>query len=150
MATGAVFDLDDPRVGVEANLALEPLFDFFLRHRVRTERPGKRPLTRMRLIERRLRGGGKQFGGTVEAVKLHENRSGIFGTTSAHGRERSFYMAAAHVSGDPDRRFQPHCGYPLRAGRVAGNDTNMRRRMDQGECRGETRLMEAGALTPVH
>src|SRR5262249_54099779 len=108
MPAGTVLDLDDPGVGVEADLARKPLLDLLLRHRRVAEAAHERAVAWVRLLEHRLRRGTEQLGGAVEPVKLDEARARPRGAAPAHRREGALAVAAAHIGGDPDRGFETH------------------------------------------
>src|SRR5215467_821689 len=86
MPAGAVFHLNDPDVGIEANLARKPLLDLRLRHRRLTQAADEGTVARMGFVERALRRRAEQLGSTVEAVELDEDRTRLLSTTVAHRR----------------------------------------------------------------
>ena len=106
---GAVLDLDDPDIGIEADFTRQPRFDIGLRRRpVAAQHGGENAVGRLRLVEGGLRRRPVQCGGAVEPADLDEDRAGLFGATPAHRREGAFDIAAAQIGRHPDAGFQPH------------------------------------------
>src|SRR5262249_19185194 len=108
MTPCAVLDLDDPRVGVEAQFPREAFLDLGLRSGLFAEAAAERPIRRSRVLEYALRRGTEQLRGAVEPVELDENGSGLLGSTPSYCCKSSFQVAAADIGCDPDCRFQAH------------------------------------------
>src|SRR5712691_12848849 len=102
MAPGAVLDLDDPGVGIEAQLANEALLDLGLRRRLQAS--AEEPVRGARIVEHALRRRTEQLRRAVEPVELDENGAGLLGPAPPHRRERAFDVAAPDLGRDPDRR----------------------------------------------
>ena len=107
MPAGAIFGLDDPQVGIEADLACEVGFGIGIRRRHRLERGAEGAVRRM-ILEGGLRRRPVQVGRAVETVDLDEDRAGLLGAAPAHRREHALDVAAPHIGGDPESGFQPH------------------------------------------
>src|SRR5262249_47633422 len=108
MTPGAVLDLEEPRVGVEAEFPREAFLDLGLGSGLFAEAPAEHSIRWPRVVEDALRRRTEQLGGAVEPIELDENRPGLLGTPPAHGRKGSFDVAAADIGCDPDCRFQAH------------------------------------------
>src|SRR5262249_31889541 len=108
MTPGAVLDLEDPRVGVEAEFPREAFLDLGLGSGLVAEAPAEHSIRWPRVVEDALRRRTEQFGGAVEPIKLDENSPGFLGTPPTHGRKGSFDVAATDIGCDPDCRFQAH------------------------------------------
>src|SRR5262245_25128503 len=108
MSPRAIFDLDDPGVGIEAQLAREPLLDLRLGRWLVGEAAGEQAVGRAAVIEHALRRRAEELGGAVEPVELDEDRAGLLGAAVAHRRERPLDVATADIGRDPDRRLQAH------------------------------------------
>jgi len=95
MAAGAILDLDDPDVGIEAQLARQPFLDLCLRSRLPGDARAEQPIGRARIVERGLRRRTEQLRGAVETVQLDENRAGLLGAAprSAGGGARDVASA---------------------------------------------------------
>src|SRR5207247_2091332 len=65
MRPGAVLDLDDPQVGIEADLARQIGFDVRFRHRLTLEARAEGAVGRTRVLERSLRRGTVKLGSAV-------------------------------------------------------------------------------------
>src|SRR5712691_10584761 len=108
MAAGTILDLDDPDVGIEAQLARQPFLDLCLRGRLPGDARAEQPIGRARIVERGLRRRTEQLRGAVETVQLDENRAGLLGAAPPHRRKGAFQMAAADIGRDPDCGFEAH------------------------------------------
>src|SRR5258707_14001448 len=103
MTPCAVLDLDDPRVGVEAQFPRDAFLDLGLRSGPFAEAPAERPVRRSRVLEYALRRRTEQLGGAVEPVELYENGPGLLGATPPPGGKGSFQVATADIC------FGPYC-----------------------------------------
>src|SRR5215470_17429963 len=121
MASGAVLDLDDPGIGIEAQLAREALLDLGLRRRLHAT--AEEPIRGARIVEHALRRRPEQLGRAVKPVELDEDGAGLLCPAPAYRRERALGVAAPDIGRDPDRRFEAH--RPLRRAQVC-----LRRRHD--------------------
>src|SRR5262249_62329686 len=89
MAPGTVLDLEDPRVGVEAEFPREALLDLGLRSRLFAEAPAEHSVRWPRVVEDALRRRTEQLGGAVEPIELYEKNPRLLRTTPAHRRQSS-------------------------------------------------------------
>src|SRR5215470_5213983 len=106
MASGAVLDLDDPGIGIEAQLAREALLDLGLRRRLHAT--AEEPIRGARIVEHALRRRPEQLGRAVKPVELDEDGAGLLCPAPAYRRERALGVAAPDIGRDPDRRFEAH------------------------------------------
>src|SRR5215510_11453640 len=108
MSARPVLDLDDPGIGIEADFAREPFLDLRLGHGRLAEAADECTVTWMGVVEGALRRRTEQLGGAVEPIELDKDRPRLLGATPPHRREGAVAVAAPHVSGNPDRRFETH------------------------------------------
>ena len=111
----AILDLDNPEVGIEAQLACQIPFDVRFRERQSLERRTEGALARARLVEHGLRRRPVEIGGAVESAHLDEDRARLFGAAPAQHRGRALDLAAAQIGGNPDIGFQAHA-FPVTPG----------------------------------
>jgi hypothetical protein len=76
----AILDLDDPKVGIEAQLAHQVSFNVGGWNRLFDEAGAKRPVRWMRLFKRRLWRRAEELRGTIEPIDLNKYGTGLFGT----------------------------------------------------------------------
>src|SRR5215204_1729643 len=103
MSSCGILHLDDPGVRIEADLAHQTLLDLRFWRGLLAQRATKGTIGRVSFTERRLRRRAEQLRGTVKPVQLDENCAGLLRATAPHGSECAFDMAAANISGHPDR-----------------------------------------------
>src|SRR6516162_5365662 len=96
MTPCAVLDLDDPRVGVEAQFPREAFLDLGLRSGLFAEAAAERPIRRPRVLEYALRRRTEQLRGAVEPVELDENGPGLLGATPSYRRKLLPHGSGAH------------------------------------------------------
>lgn len=97
VSAGAVFGLNDPKVGVEADLSGQIGLRFGVRCRHCFHGRGERAIDRMLVLERGLRGRSIDVRGIIKAVDLNENRPCIIGATPANRGKHSLDVTAPHV-----------------------------------------------------
>jgi hypothetical protein len=114
MAPAAVLDLDDPDVRIEADFARDAFFDLVLWRRLFLETAAEGTIARPSIVKRRLRRRTKQFGCSVKAIQLDENRTSFLGAPPAHSCESSLDIAAPYIGRHPDRGFEAHGKLDLR------------------------------------
>src|SRR5262245_13576378 len=73
---GAILHLDDPRVGIEAELAHQAFFDLRLGSGLLGQAAREKPVGGTCIIEHALRGWAEQLRGPIETVELDENGAG--------------------------------------------------------------------------
>ena len=104
-----VLDLDNPEVGIELNLSLEPLVRVLGIYPLRFVHSHENPLDAGSKIGReRLRGRPVYRRATVKAVDLHKDRAGLRRAASAQHDVYAFSAAPPQIGGDPDIGPQPH------------------------------------------
>jgi len=118
VSPGAVFGLDDPQVGVEADLPGEIRLSFRIGRRRGFNRWAEGAINRMLRIKSGLWGRSIDVRGVVKAVDLDENRPRFIGAAPANHREHAFDVAAPHISRHPYSRFEAHirCFFRKRRG----------------------------------
>src|SRR5688572_21930239 len=87
---GAVFDLDDPYVGIEADLLCQIGFDIRIRRGLLAQTGAEGTVRRMRLLEHRLRRRRINFSRAVKPIDLDEDRAGFFRAAPAHDGGSTF------------------------------------------------------------
>ena len=107
-APGAVFDLDDPDVGVEFDLACQIGLGVGLGGAVRLQAADECAIGRPRFVEHALRRRSIDIGSAVELRHLDEHRARLLGAAAAQHGLRTFDLAAADVGRDPYAGFQTH------------------------------------------
>src|SRR5215467_1585003 len=108
VSSGAVFGLDDPQVGVEADLPGEIRLSFSIGRRHGFHRWAEGAIDRILRIKSRLRGRSIEVRSVVKAVDLDENRPRFIGTAPANHCEHAFDVAASHIGQNPYSRFKAH------------------------------------------
>src|SRR5262249_61942021 len=116
MSPRAILALDDPGVGIEAQLAREPLLDLRLRRWLVGEAAGEQAVGRTGVIEHALRRRAVELGGAVEPVELDEDHAGLRGAAVAHRRERPLDVATAGIGRGPERTRSGHLQHMARCG----------------------------------
>src|SRR5215467_9917449 len=101
VSPGAVFGLDDPHVGVEADLPGEIRLSFGVGRRHGFHRRAEGPIDRILPIKSGLRGRSIDVRSVIKAVDLDENRSRFISATPTDRREYAFDVAAPHISRHP-------------------------------------------------
>src|SRR5882757_2783391 len=81
VAPGAILDLDDPGIGVEAQLADQAFLDLGLGHRLLAQASAEQPIGRARIVEGTLRRRAEQLRSSIEPVQLDENGARLLGAT---------------------------------------------------------------------
>src|SRR5438046_3019581 len=114
----AILDLDDPGVGIEADLAPDPLLDLRLRHGRLAQAADEGAIARMGLVESRLRRRTEQLGSAIKPIELDEDRARLLGAAPPHRRESALAVAAADIGCNPDRGFEAHEELTLRSART--------------------------------
>lgn len=102
MPAGAILDLHDPEIGVEADLPCEIGLDIRIRCRLHLEAGDEGPGNRMRVIEFALRGRPEQIRRSVKPVDFHEYGAGLLRTAPPNDRIGAFRRTAAQIGGYPD------------------------------------------------
>src|SRR6516225_69228 len=108
MAPGAVFDLQHPSVGIEAELAPDAFLDLGLLHWLPLDAADERALRRLCIVESGLRGRAEQFRGPIKTIELDEDRTGLLGAAPPHRRKSALEIAATQIGRHPDRGFEAH------------------------------------------
>ena len=100
MCSVAAFELDDPHVWVEAELALQPRFGLS-----RID-PLRRVDTKKTALAVDGRRGREQGGAAIEAVDEHVDGARLRRAPPSERREAAVDASAAQKGGDPDVRAQ--------------------------------------------
>jgi len=109
MAPGAVFDLDDPHIGIVSNFTNKARFDIGFGCRPPCSDDNREYSSRrLRVFKDGLWRGAIQNASAVETVDLDVDGAGLIGSTSTHRRKGSFDVATAHIGRHPDAGFQSH------------------------------------------
>ena len=116
MPTGTVFDLQHPGVGIETDLAPDPLLDPGFLHRLPLDAAAECPIRRPRLRECGLGCRAEQLGGPIQTIELDEDRTGLLGAAPPHHRKGAFKAAATQIGRHPDRGFEAHRVWSLLKG----------------------------------
>jgi hypothetical protein len=117
----ALFNLDDPQVGVEGDFPFEPCLRLAGIDAVSGMRGRKKPLdARPDLGGRGLRRRPIERGAAVQMVDFHENRASLGGAAATEDRACPFHSTPAQIGGDPNvgAEAQPLQCVPARAARV--------------------------------
>src|ERR1700712_2975209 len=93
--SGAVVDLDDPEIAVEAQLAGDARLD--VEGRRGGEDRAEAAVPRILRLEQGLGGRAVEVGAAVEAVDLDEDRAGLGRSPVAHHRRDALDVEAAQV-----------------------------------------------------
>jgi hypothetical protein len=105
----ATFDLDDPDVRIERDLAREPPVGLDRFDPLRIVSSCKQALNAgRRLGGQRLRRGSIKGRSSVQAVDLDENRARFCCAAPTENGDLPFHAASSQVGGDPEIRPQPH------------------------------------------
>ena len=117
MAPRAILDLQHPSVGIETDLAPDPLLNLGFLHRLPLDAAAECPIRRPRLLECGLGCRAEQLGGPVQTIELDKDRTGLLGAAPPHRRKGAFKAAATQIGRHPDRGFEAHRAWSLLKGR---------------------------------
>src|SRR5689334_10263670 len=93
-----VVDLDEPEIWVEAQFARHALFHVERHHALQD----RREQALAALLEKDLRRRAEEARRAVEAIELHENRTGLGSAALAQSRIETLDRAPAQIGGDPE------------------------------------------------
>jgi len=112
-----VLNLDDPEVGIEADLAREVGFHLRLGGGHRLEGGAEGAVRWALLPECGLRRRPVEGGAAVQVIDLHENRASLCGAAAAKDRACPFHSTSTQIGGDPNvgAQAQPVQRPPARA-----------------------------------
>src|SRR6516165_8813053 len=104
---GAVFDFENPKIGVKLRLPRQIVFDFRVRCGLRSQARRKDAIGGARL-KRTLRRGSKQLRRSIQPADAHENRTCFFGAAPTHDSGTTFDLAASQIGRNPQGTLEAH------------------------------------------
>jgi hypothetical protein len=105
----AVFDLDNPNVGVKGDLSFEPRLGFLGIDQRPRVRPGEHPVDAARRLScNRLWRRPIEGRASIEVIDFDENSAGLRSAPPAQDGARPFHSAPTQISSDPNVGAQPH------------------------------------------
>ena len=108
-ATVAILDLDNPKVRIERDFALKPLFGLARLDPFRLVRPDEGSFDAPFPFDRhRLRGRLVDGGTAVQPIDFDEDRSRFRRAAAAEHRALALRAASSQIGGDPQVRPQAH------------------------------------------
>src|SRR6516165_10556851 len=104
---GAVFDFENPKIGVKLRLPRQIVFDFRVRCGLRSQARRKDAIGGARL-KRALWRGSKQLRRSIQPADAYENRTCFFGAAPTHDSGTTFDLAASQIGRNPQGTLEAH------------------------------------------
>jgi hypothetical protein len=101
ISPGGLFDLDDPKVGVEFHFARETGFDRGIRGGLHFKACGECAVGAPPGSDRGLRRRPEQIRRAVKPADAHKDGASFLGAAAAHDGIGALDLTAAQISGDP-------------------------------------------------